>query len=464
MMNAPFSLKGISLRGDIRMSQNLLRRPSGIRYFKRLTAVVIPLIVLFAGGAQDLDKSDRTRGKVMLRVIKKELQNRYYDPTFHGLDLDGRFLKAADDIDQAASLGQIFGIIAQAVLDLNDSHTRFVPPRRAASFEYGWRMRVIGETPYVLAVKPGSDAEVKGLKTGDALLSVDRIPLNRQNASTFKYRYYLVRPEPVLSLAVRDPEGRRRELEVETKIEAGRRVLDITQGEDIWDILRRAENASDEHRFAESGDKDIFIWNIPSFMGDEGVFKRNAGRLSNYKSVVLDLRGNPGGYVDRLTLLLGCFFDHDVTVGQPRGRGKDIKPVVAKTRGQKAFAGKLVVIVDADTTSAAELFARVIQIEKRGTVVGDRTPGAVMQTRYYSKEMGGENVVFYAISIAESELIMADGGNLEKVGVTPDVIALPSPADLAAGRDPVMARAVALVGGLMTPVDAGKLFPYKWVD
>jgi carboxyl-terminal processing protease len=358
----------------------------------------------------------------------------------------------------------MFGIIAQAVIDLGDSHTRFVPPGRAADFEYGWHLRVVGETPYVLAVKPGSDAEAKGLKTGDALLSIDGNPPTRQNIGMFKYRYYLVRPVPAMRLVVQSPGGQPRQIDVETKIEMGKRFMDLTEGEDIWDILRQAENGTVKHRFADVADKNIFIWNIPSFMSPESEFKRIAGRLPKYKSVILDLRGNSGGYVSSLTCLLGFFFDHNVTIAQPRGRDKNMKPMVAKTQGPKAFTGKVVVIVDSDSGSAAELFARVIQLEKRGVVIGDRTAGAVMQSRVYSRQTAGEYVVIYGISITESDLIMADGKSLENEGVAPDQIVLPTGPDLAAGSDPVLTRAVLLAGGLLSPVEAGKLFPYKWGD
>jgi len=55
-------------------------------------------------------------------------------------------------------------------------------------------------------------------------------------------------------------------------------------------------------------------------------------------------------------------------------------------------------------------------------------------------------------------VIMSDGASLEKVGVVPDEIVLPSPADLAGSRDPVLARAIALAGGSMTLDQAGRLF------
>lgn len=429
-----------------------------------LAMAAVAMTAASAGHAQEMRSSDRMRGKVMLKTIKKELEKNYYDPTFHGLDLEARFLKADQAIDQATSLSHMLGIIAQAVVDLNDSHTRFIPPSRVGKIEYGWRMRVVGETPYIIAVRPGSDAEGKGLKTGDKVLSIDGFSPNRRNNPIFKYRYYLVRPVPGMSLVVQSPGGSQSRLDIETRIETGKRVVDLTQGEDIWDILRQAENSSDVYRLAESEDKSVLIWNIPSFTGDEEQLKDVAGRLSKYKSVILDLRGNSGGYVKRLSLLLGYFFDHDVTVGQPKGRDKGLKPIIAKTQGPKAFNGQLAVLVDSDSGSAAELFARVIQIEKRGTVFGDRTAGAVMQARNFSKEMGGETLVLYGISITISEIIMKDGGSLEGVGVVPDILALPTGEDLAAGRDPVLCRAAAAFGAPMSPEAAGKLFPYRWAD
>lgn len=429
-----------------------------------LAAAAVALAAAVWGDAQELRDSDRTRGRTMLKVIKKELQNRYYDPTFRGMDIDERFQRAETDIEAATSLGHMFGIIAQAVLELDDSHTLFIPPGRVAKFEYGWRMRMIGDTARVLAVKPGSDAEAKGLKAGDAVLSVDGNPLNRQNAKIFRYRYYIVRPAPAMRLVVQSHGGQPRQLDVMTMVDRGQRVVDLTQGEDIWDILRRLENQSDEHRYAESADGSVFLWNIPSFLSEERQIKRIAGKLLKCKSAVIDLRGNSGGYINSLTCLLGHLFDHDVKVGQPKGRDKAWPPIIAKTQGAKAFTGKLVVIVDSDSSSAAELFARVIQLEKRGTVVGDRTPGSVMEARYHSKEMGGETVVMYGISIAEAEVIMADGQSLEKVGVTPDMIALPSGEDLAAGRDPVLTQALLQVGVLTPASEAGKIFPNRWVD
>ena len=117
--------------------------------------------------AQGLERFERDRALLMLNVVKSDLKNNYYDPNFHGMDLDARFKTAEEKIKQAASLGQAFGIIAQVLTDLNDSHTIFVPPRRPETITYGWQMQMIGDKCYVVAVKPGSDAAAQGLKEGD---------------------------------------------------------------------------------------------------------------------------------------------------------------------------------------------------------------------------------------------------------------------------------------------------------
>jgi C-terminal processing protease CtpA/Prc len=68
----------------------------------------------------------------------------------------------------------------------------------------------------------------------------------------------------------------------------------------------------------------------------------------------------------------------------------------------------------------------------------------------------------YAVSVSEADLIMTDGQSLERLGVTPDEIVLPVAADLASGRDPVLARAAEIAGATLSPEQAAKLFPYQW--
>jgi carboxyl-terminal processing protease len=138
------------------------------------------------------------------------------------------------------------------------------------------------------------------------------------------------------------------------------------------------------------------------------------------------------------------------------------KPLTAK-HSSHPFTGNLIVLVDAGSASCSEVLARVIQLEHRGAVIGDRSAGAVMEAQLYPERWGGSSFVFYGMEVTDADLRMSDGQSLEKTGVTPDELLLPSGADLAAGRDPVLAHALELAGVKMDPGDAGKMFPFEWM-
>jgi carboxyl-terminal processing protease len=405
---------------------------------------------------------DKDRGRDMLSMIKLDLKKNYYDPTFHGQDMEAR-LKAADEkIDSATSIGQIFGIIAQALIDLEDSHTYFVPPGRSARTEYGWEMQMIGDKCFVTAVRPGSDAEAKGLKEGDELWTINDYGPTRDNFWKMEYFFKALRPQPGMKLTVIKPDAKRVDFLVLAKITERKRVMDLTSGGDIWELIREDETAAhfNRQRYIEFGD-ELLIWKMPDFALEEAKVDDLMGRVRKHKALILDLRGNPGGYVSALQRFAGYFFDHDVKIADRKGR-KEMKPQLAKTRGDNVFKGQLVVLVDSRSASAAELFARLVQLEHRGTVLGDRSSGAVMESKFFPHQSGLDVVAFWGVSVTDADLIMTDGKSLEKSGVTADETLLPTAADLAAKRDPVIARAAELVGVKLDAAKAGTFFPIEW--
>jgi carboxyl-terminal processing protease len=427
-------------------------------------AVVLCLIVsqsLQSVRAQPDLNFQRDRGRAMLRTIKDDLKKNYYDTNFHGMDLEARFNAADAKIKEAESVGQVFGIIAQSLIDLNDSHTFFMPPGRVNRTEYGWQMQAVGDKVFVTAIKPGSDAEKKGLKTGDQVLSVNGFEPSREELWKLVYMFYTLRPQPGLRVVAQSPEGQRRQLDLMSNVRQGKLVTDLT-GQDIWDLMREAETEDrlNRQRYVEADDQ-LLIWKMPSFAITEGEVDAMMGKVRKREALILDLRGNPGGYVKTLEWFAGYFFEKEIKIADLKGR-KEMKPQMSKPHGDRNFKGKLIVLVDAKSGSAAEIFARIVQLEKRGSVIGDRTAGAVMQSRSLDHQMGTDTVIFYGVSVTNADVIMTDGKSLEGVGVTPDELLLPTAADLAAKRDPVLTRAAAMVGSELPPDKAGAMFPVEW--
>jgi C-terminal processing protease CtpA/Prc len=265
-----------------------------------------------------------------------------------------------------------------------------------------------------------------------------------------------------MRLKVQSPGQQPRELEVMAKVREGKRVLKLDTT-DLNDLIRESEDSDRlrRHRF-QRFPGGVIVWKMDSFAFlPEQVDEIMAGQINGSGAAIFDLRGNPGGYVVTLERLVSHFFDRELKIADLKGR-KEMKPMIAKKRGDKPYDGKVIVLIDSKSASAAELFARVMQLEKRGIVLGDQSSGAVMQSRSYGMELGVNRLVYYGASITNADVIMTDGKSLEHVGVTPDELLKPTAEDMATMRDPVMARALALAGVRVDPVKAGSLFPIEW--
>jgi C-terminal processing protease CtpA/Prc len=98
-------------------------------------------------------------------------------------------------------------------------------------------------------------------------------------------------------------------------------------------------------------------------------------------------------------------------------------------------------------------------LEKRGQVIGDQSAGAVMESRYFGRQLGLDTVIFFGTSVTIADLIMRDGKSLEKTGVVPDATIIPTGKDMATKRDIVLAKAIESLGLSITPEVAGAIFP-----
>lgn len=417
-------------------------------------ALGLSLTTCLAPAQQTFSKFDRDRAIEMLNVIGREVRQQYYDPEFHGVNWDANLLEMKQKIEQASSLNLALADIAAALDKLNDSHTFFLPPRHVAHTEYGFRYQIVGERCFVTRVLAGSDAERQGVKVGDEILAINGYQVTRQILWKMEYTYSVLRPQPGLRLAVKDPRGKERKLDVAAKVEAGERMTYGPNSE--WDVIRAEEKSQESvrTRYFEIGDA-VLVARLREFLYPEidGLINRSR----KFPNLILDLRGNPGGSAEALNHLVGAMFDRDVKIDE-RVTRKNSKPEIAK-RARNPFSGKIVVLIDSKSGSAAEMFARVVQLEKRGPVIGDRSSGAVMEAQHFiERYVEGGTHVLYGASITVANVIMSDGKSLEHTGVIPDEELLPTAADLAAQRDPVLSHAAELLGVKLSPEDAGKAY------
>jgi carboxyl-terminal processing protease len=411
--------------------------------------------------APKIDSFELQRDHLMLRQIYEDIRKNYYDPTFHGVDLDKAFQQFDARLNTAQSPNEAFRVMAAFMLNLRDSHTFFEPPARKNRSTPGYFMQMIGDKCFITRIRPGTDAAAK-LHVGDQVLTLHGFKITPEQFHNIQY-FIALSPSPAETLELLSPTGERRQETVKSTLRTGDSIVDLTEGEassNFWKMVR--DDEEDEHlsrsRYFELG--DTFVWRMPSFEVDPNDTDKVFSKAEKDKNLIIDLRGNSGGYIETLKFMLGHLVDKETKLGD-RVTRKETKAEMFKPR-KPYYAGNVIVLVDHNSASAAELFARVVQLEHRGKVIGDRSAGAVMEAHQYVEETGTDYKVYYGLSITDANILMTDGKSLENTGVTPDEVLLPTAADLAAGRDPVLAHAVELAGQKLDPLEAGKHFPYEW--
>ncbi len=415
-----------------------------------LTLLIIPLN--FAA-AQDL-KSEIVLNLDMLEKIKNDIQENYYDPSFHGINIEENYIKTRELIKKASSAIEMTDLIARFCFLLDDSHVGFIPPRKTFSVDYGWELLLIDGKVFVTKIKDDSDAYKKGIRIGDQIYMIEGFIPNRREYSILMRHFNVLQPQPSLNVLIIKPNGNKYKLDFTAKITEASRFMLSRRDQEIKNQKYESENYTPDFYDKIPG---LAVLKMPTFNLSIIKVNKMMEKVRESENLILDLRGNRGGYHDALEQLLKHFFEREVDAGKiirrDGARSFLIKPTIKKT-----YKGQLIVLVDSSSASAAEMFARIIQLEKRGTVIGDQSAGAVMQSIYLTHAFGIKSYVFYGISITIADIVMKDGQRLEKTGVTPDEKIIPSAADLIKNRDPVLSRAAQILGYKLTPEEAGVIF------
>ena len=433
--------------------------------------VVLALLILvgFSTTAQaqsdELRDPERRRIQAMLNGVVREVRGNYYDPAFAGLDVDALAETARQRIDAANSIGQAWSAIAQFTMEFDDSHTFFLPPFQTVEVDYGWETGIVGGEGMVLRVKPESDAAKQGVRRGDVVKAINGLPISRENLWKIEYLFNVLRPQPGLRVELLTPQGEARELNLAAKVKARDKVV-VLQGQGAGYGWARLQDDYDEYRHEQrlrifqAGD-GVLVAKLREFSLAEDEPQKILSAARGRDTLILDLRGNSGGTVNSLKQLVSGLFAADVNIATIKERKGD-EPLWAKGKGQGAFPGKVMLLIDGQSASASEVLARTLQLGGRGKVIGDRSSGAVMLGRHHSVSVNrGDYVIAGGVNVTIGDLVMPDGGRLEKIGVVPDVLVVPMQADLAADRDPVLAKALELAGRPVTAAAAGAMLSSK---
>src|SRR5205085_1594946 len=118
----------------------------------------------------------------------------------------------------------------------NDSHLYFLPPATNLDVEYGWRSQMYGNKCFVTLVKPKSDAEAKGLKVGDEIVSLEGFSPNRKDLWKMMYYYNILSKRPKMKMSILSPGSEQpRDIEIESKIKQLAKAITISTLADLFD-------------------------------------------------------------------------------------------------------------------------------------------------------------------------------------------------------------------------------------
>jgi carboxyl-terminal processing protease len=160
--------------------------------------------------------------------------------------------------------------------------------------------------------------------------------------------------------------------------------------------------------------------------------------MGSVKGLVLDLRGNGGGSPDAVRKLVSALV-HDKTYSSWCDRNGQCTP--NRTDDSVALLNlPLAVLTDRDCASACDAFSSAVKDLKLGTLIGTRTAGAV------SGPAGGYVLADNSfIGFPEIHEKGANGEVINGVGVAPDIYLPRTAEDLSKGRDPGLAKALAVL-------------------
>ncbi len=403
----------------------------------RRCALILLLLAAHALLAQNVQRGEM---EDVLRIVSADVQKNFYDSNMKGLDWTGLTEETRQRIHNSNNMGQMILAIFSLLSKLGDSHTYFVPPRLTQQADFGFEARSYGDDVRVCEVREKGPAAKSGLKVGDKILSLNGIPVDRNDIAKVLPLLEKVVPATAVDLETITSEGQANKVHIPAHMIVAQEHQYL---DSVWRVAdqQRARDVHVTFSHKDYGEGITYV-GIPSFAGSPDATYSAIKKAEHSRALVLDLRGNHGGWTDTLLAFLS-FFNAQPQVLAKRVLRSQSEDLTIKPRPSE-FGGSIVVLVDCDSASAAELAARHLQINYKALVIGDRTSGKVNEGHIIPERIGARFVMPFAVVVTDAKLVMPNGEELEGRGVVPDSQCVPTPEDLQQRRDPCLDRAIAL--------------------
>lgn len=375
-----------------------------------LLAVTVPGLIL----AQPITSEAKER---VLEAVSERIRTTAYVQGANFAQWDELRSKYKESFDKSDTIETFTRAVNIAFNEFKFSHLQLLSPR-AATTQFTGKSVGIGvmaqgteEGIRISRVIKDGPAEQAGVKVGDLIIKADGKPVSQ--------------PEQIRG-------------EEHSKV-----VLTIKREDKTLDleITRRVFSVVEKDSISWPDPKTALI-RINSF--GAGYDRQAVDKLftdaAKAEHLIIDLRGNGGGSVVNLFHLAGKVLPNRTGLGKfvtkddaqrflkkyPERSPEPIEvakefgvPITALNQGNQSFAGKLAVLVNPGSGSASEIFAAAVQDHKRGKVVGIRTAGAVLASRFFPMPEG------FSLQVPFMEYVTPAGKRLEGDGVKPDVAAEP---------------------------------------
>ena len=340
--------------------------------------------------------------------------------------------------DNVSEEKMFYGAMSGMTAALGDPYTSFFEPKIAKEFSdslkgefegIGAEIGVRNNQLQVIAPLPGTPAEKAGLLAGDYILGIN-------GTSTEG----MVTEEAVT--LIRGPKGTTVTLKIgrvpKSKAPSSRAATTSTKAEPIIKEYKiKRDKITIKSVILTWPKDDIAMIAVTNFNQDTDVeFKAavDVALAKNAKGIILDLRNDPGGYLDRSTAISGEWVGDQVVVSERR-KGK----IIDEFRGTGSARLKsipTVVLVNQGSASAAEIVAGALQDYGLGKIIGMKTFGKGSVQDYSEFDDGS------AIKITIAEWLTPKGRSINKSGIQPDIEVDRTIDDYNENRDPQLDKAL----------------------